>query len=114
MVESVGYMYWNHPEWLTAPVRGYTQNPDWMEEGTEIIPLVRKSDYDALARKCEGLARDAARYRWLRISASIFWNGWIVYENMMATDAERDEMDRAIDAAIATDHLSQGGVEETK
>jgi hypothetical protein len=55
MVETVGYMYWNHPEWLKEPVRGYTPNPDWMEEGTQIIPLVRQSDYEALARKCEAL-----------------------------------------------------------
>lgn len=48
----------------------------------------------------EAVRRDAERYRWLRISANISWNGYIEYQNLVATDEERQEMDDAIDAAI--------------
>lgn len=58
MIETVGYMYWSHTDWLTAPVRGYTSNPDWMEAGTEVTPLVRLTDHQAAMREALGLLRD--------------------------------------------------------
>lgn len=48
----------------------------------------------------EALRKDAERYRFLRISAKISWNDWVEHENLMATDAEREQMDAAIDSAI--------------
>lgn len=51
-------------------------------------------------------ARNAARYNWLRISANISWNGYVTYECLMAAEAERAEMDRAIDEAIASDEAA--------
>lgn len=43
---------------------------------------------------------DAERYRWIRVSADVSWNGWVAYSNLSATEAQRAEMDTAIDGAI--------------
>lgn len=48
----------------------------------------------------EAFRKDAARYRWLRTSADISWNGWVTYQNLAAYEFERAEMDAAIDAAM--------------
>lgn len=45
--------------------------------------------------------RDAERYRWLRTSADVSWNGWVTYQNLAAYEFERAEMDAAIDAAMS-------------
>lgn len=39
---------------------------------TKFLPLVLKSDYDALRAHANGLAADAKRYRWLRSAAPDF------------------------------------------
>jgi hypothetical protein len=44
--------------------------------------------------------KDARRYQWLRVSANVSWNGYVEWQNLVATDAERADMDAAIDAAM--------------
>lgn len=63
---------------------------------------VLQSTYDELKAECDALAIKAARYDWLRISADISWNGWVTHSMLAATDAERAELDSAIDSAMAS------------
>lgn len=91
MIETVGYMFWNHPEWLKEPVRGHTPNPDWMEAGTEVIPLVRLTDHQAAMREAwELLGR---------------WHGW----NKWGGDDK--ELERDTDAFLSAHQEFGGGGE---
>ena len=67
-------------------------------------PLIRLSDYEALAAECEKLRRDAERYRWLRAdSLSSFEAGLdepqLVYSGACGGDWQ-DCIDSAIDEAM--------------
>lgn len=55
------------------------------------------------------LQRDAERYRWLRESASVSWNGWLTWHLPSVADEERQEFDAAIDAAIQARRQQETG-----
>jgi len=46
-------------------------------------------------------AADAARYRFLRMSATISWNDWVTYECLTTNEQDRLDMDANIDHQIA-------------
>ena len=52
---------------------------------------------DELREEVESLRKDAARYRWLRSTASL---GDLVWDRLMEIDCVTERMDAAIDAAM--------------
>ena len=83
---------------------------DGMREGYN-ERWVRSSDYDALIAERDALAKDAARYRWLRklrgipesAGPSIPWATRVtrIHGKPAMTGCYGEELDAAIDAAIA-------------
>ena len=51
------------------------------------------------AAALEAAREDAERYRWLRDSAQISWNGYVTWEMLFSTEDERNDLDAAIDQA---------------
>jgi hypothetical protein len=82
---------------------------------SELGGYILASDYDALSRKCEGLERDAARWRAVRIADADNDEPYVARHRVDSWGNSKTEwlMHNDADAAIDA-HLSQGGVGEEK